>query len=205
MIVTIPTRLFRKERLEALSDGVFAIVMTLLVLDLAIPHAHSGSELRAALMAEKALFFSYALTFSIAAEYWMLQHGIFEALDEAGEATAKSTFVFLALISVLPFTTALLGSNGDFRLSFVLYLGGLSLAALALAATLEIARWKKQLQPQASLAYLRFRTYRNAALMLTAVVSLSFIEPRRIWIPLFGASIVARALRYFLRRKGFAV
>src|ERR1700722_15376873 len=65
---------FDKKRLEAFSDGVFAIVMTLLVLDLKVPHithAENAGEVWAALVAVKSAFFSWAVSFFFVALIWV--------------------------------------------------------------------------------------------------------------------------------------
>jgi len=61
-------------RIEALTDGIFAIAMTLLVLNLALPETGNGPELHKLLIGQTHKFFSYALSFLLLALYWVLHH-----------------------------------------------------------------------------------------------------------------------------------
>src|SRR5947199_10599 len=72
-----PPLMLGKGRLEALSDGVFSIAMTLLVLELKVPeaaHQHSNAELLDQILALRTAFLSYVLTFLISGAFWYLHH-----------------------------------------------------------------------------------------------------------------------------------
>lgn len=104
---------FSKARLEALSDGVFAIAMTLLVLALKIPELprRSGShEIWQAVLEHWPIFFSYLVTFLLAGQFWLWQHVAFHYTRGATQSLALITIFFLMFVSLLPFSTAMLGS-----------------------------------------------------------------------------------------------
>ena len=73
--------MFTKNRIEALSDGVFAITMTLLVLDLKVPDATAPSLLGAAIRHGGHAWFSFLVTFCIASIFWTLQHRVFDLME----------------------------------------------------------------------------------------------------------------------------
>jgi uncharacterized membrane protein len=190
---------FHKHRLEALSDGLFAIAMTLLVLDLKVPQVHTSRELASALGAQTWAYFGFALTFSIAAVYWRLQHRLFDCIETIGAEAMVPTFVFLAFISLLPFTTALISENGDAALSFVLYFGNLAIAAGALVAKLELAIAHKHTIAGANLQELRSRLLRNFFVMLAGALGAAFLSRRYMWCAPVGAAVVLRLAKYLLR------
>jgi len=119
-----------KSRLEALSDGVFAIVMTILVLQLggsAISDAETATQLEAALLAQWPTFVSYAISFLMVGLYWVSHHTYFTFIGEVNETQLWLNLLFLFCLSLLPFTAELLGDHPDYRAGAVLY--GLDLAA----------------------------------------------------------------------------
>lgn len=97
-----------KRRLEAFSDGVFAIVITLLILDIKIP-AVPPSALPAALVDMLPQLLTYVLSFFIVGLYWHLHHQVAAQIKRIDGAFIWLNLVWLLFVSVLPFPTALLG------------------------------------------------------------------------------------------------
>ena len=97
-----------KARLEAFSDGVFAIVITLLILDIKIPDVQSAA-LPAALVDILPQLLTYILSFFIVGLYWHLHHQVAAQIKLIDEAFIWLNLVWLLFVSVLPFPTALLG------------------------------------------------------------------------------------------------
>ena len=97
-----------KARLEAFSDGVFAIVITLLILDIKIPDLQPAA-LPAALVDILSQLLSYILSFFIVGLYWHLHHQVAAQIKWIDEAFIWLNLVWLLFVSVLPFPTALLG------------------------------------------------------------------------------------------------
>jgi len=129
MTVETP-QLVSKSRLEALSDGVFAIVMTILVLQLggsAISDAETATQLEAALLAQWPTFVSYAISFLVVGLYWVSHHTYFTFIGEVNETQLWLNLLFLFCLSLIPFAAEVLGDHPDFRAGAVLY--GLDLAA----------------------------------------------------------------------------
>lgn len=118
-----------KGRIEALTDGVFAIVMTLLVLEISVPQisSHSAETVGAELF--KRLFdlwpkiFSYGISFVILAIYWRAHHRQFHYIKHADGILIWTNIMFLMAVSFLPFSTSLLGEYIDQQVSVFIYGG----------------------------------------------------------------------------------
>jgi len=99
------------DRQKALADGTFAIVMTLLVLELAVPVMHDATnlELTRALAAMWPKFLAYTLSFLVLGVFWLIHHFIFDNLTYYDARLAWLNIVFLLFVALVPFTTSLLG------------------------------------------------------------------------------------------------
>lgn len=97
-----------KQRLEAFSDGVFAIVITLLILDIKIPDVQP-SALPAALLNIIPQLLTYILSFFIVGLYWHMHHQVATQIKRIDGAFIWLNLLWLLFVSVLPFPTALLG------------------------------------------------------------------------------------------------
>jgi uncharacterized membrane protein len=113
-----------KERVETFSDGVFAIILTLLVLELRVPeianHA-SFSQYITALMPLLPKFFSFVLTFAAISNYWVGHHNYFRSVRGVNLGIVWLNILFLFGLCFLPFPTALLGSHLTDQFPIVLY------------------------------------------------------------------------------------
>ena len=99
-------------RVEAFSDGVFAIVVTLLVLDLHVPdlrHAGSVLELAHGLIDLLPKFLSWAISFIIVCKFWLNHHFLLGQARYADYAVIWLNSLFLMFQSLIPFPTALMG------------------------------------------------------------------------------------------------
>jgi uncharacterized membrane protein len=96
-------------RLEAFSDGVFAIAITLLVLELHVPPPGSG-ELGHELLHEWPSYAAYAITFITIGIIWINHHAAFNRLRMVDHSILMLNLLLLLTVSVLPFTTALMAA-----------------------------------------------------------------------------------------------
>ncbi|HVZ83875.1 MAG TPA: TMEM175 family protein [Terracidiphilus sp.] len=112
------------ERLAALSDGIFAVAMTLLVLDLHIPaaeHIHGEHELLAALCVLGPQWLTYGMSFLTLGIFWAGQQ---TQLNHIGEGTRDLTWIhlgFLFTITLMPLSTRLLAEFITYRAALLLY------------------------------------------------------------------------------------
>src|SRR6267142_7202220 len=96
-----------KNRLEAFSDGVIAIIITIMVLELRVPH---GSDL-AALRPLVPVFFSYVLSFIFLGIYWSNHHHLLHAVEHVNGRILWANLHLLFWLSLVPFVTAWMGIN----------------------------------------------------------------------------------------------
>jgi uncharacterized membrane protein len=102
----------RLNRIEAFSDGVFAIVVTLLVLELKVPDLHdtnSASELGQRLLEHLPSFLSWLISFLIVCRFWLNHHYVLGLARHANYVLAWLNSFFLLFQSFIPFPTALMG------------------------------------------------------------------------------------------------
>ncbi len=112
------------ERLAALSDGIFAVAMTLLVLDIHAPAArtiHSELDLWHGLQALGPRLTVYLLSFMTLGIFWIGQQTQFNQLTKSDRHLTWIHIAFLALVSVMPFSTTFLAEFIEFRLALLLY------------------------------------------------------------------------------------
>ena len=116
-----------KGRLEAFSDGVIAVIITILVLELKVPH---GAELSAVTPLIPA-FVSYVLSFIYLGIYWNNHHHLLQAASHVSGAVLWANLHILFWLSLVPFTTAWMGENEFATIPVAFYGGDLLMAALA--------------------------------------------------------------------------
>ena len=97
----------QKNRLEAFSDGVLAIIITIMVLDLRVPQ---GTDL-IALKPVLPVFLSYVLSFVIIGIYWNNHHHLFHSTKQVSGSILWANMHLLFWLSILPFATAWMGEN----------------------------------------------------------------------------------------------
>jgi uncharacterized membrane protein len=112
------------ERLAALSDGIFAVAMTLLVLDLHIPNresVHNGAELRRALVAMAPQFTAYLMSFITLGIFWVGQQTQLNHLARSNRSLSWIHILFLFAVSLMPFSTRLLAEFISYRTALIAY------------------------------------------------------------------------------------
>ncbi|MFZ0480443.1 MAG: TMEM175 family protein [Terriglobales bacterium] len=112
------------ERLAALSDGIFAVAMTLLVLDLRVPSReaiHSGAELRHALIACAPQFVAYLMSFITLGIFWVGQQTQLNHLARTNRSLSWIHLLFLFAVSIMPFSTRLLAEFISYRTALLGY------------------------------------------------------------------------------------
>jgi uncharacterized membrane protein len=120
-------------RLEAFSDGVLAIIITIMVLELKVPH---GVEL-AALNPVLPILLSYVLSFIYIGIYWNNHHHLFQATEEVSGGILLANLHLLFWLSLFPFTTAWIGENHVAAIPTAIY----GLVLLMAAIAYEILLW----------------------------------------------------------------
>ena len=140
-------------RLEAFSDGVLAIAITLLVLDVRLP-GHAPGELSAALRELSSDYVAYFVSFLIIGIMWAQHHGLFRLVARADQGLLFVNVLLLAGISFLPFPTHVVAqalreehTRGDVTAALLLYGGTLTGIALLYNAVWHYIRLRGLLPP----------------------------------------------------------
>ncbi len=121
-----------KTRLEAFSDGVIAIIITIMVLELKVPH---NPEL-SALWELSPIFLSYVLSFAYVGIYWNNHHHLLHAVKRVSAGMLWANLHLLFWLSLFPFTTGWMGENHFATWPVVFY--GVNLLAAAIAYTILV-------------------------------------------------------------------
>ena len=116
-----------KGRLEAFSDGVLAIIITIMVLEMKVPH---GADL-ASLQPLLPVFLSYALSFLYVGIYWNNHHHLLQAVKHINGSILWANLHLLFWLSLFPFVTGWMGENHSAPAPVAVYGGVLIMAAIA--------------------------------------------------------------------------
>ena len=166
-----------KSRLEALTDGIFAVTMTLLVLDLKFPaHAlDANHEFTSALVAMVDRFDDYAISFVALCVFWLAHLRLLRRVRETDSHFVWLNLGFLLLTTLVPMLTALVGDNPAHPRAAVLY--GANLVAILVVEALMWRRMCRGLHnetvsdPQALWFYVRRRFALAIGIVLSGMVA----------------------------------
>src|SRR5215472_1605508 len=202
----------RTTRMEALSDGIFAIAATLLVLDLTIP-AVTSKNVGHQLAEQWPTYVAYLVSFATIGNAWLNHSVITEYLDRADAILLRLNLTLLFFVSVLPFPTrmltAYLSSEGDERIAVTVY--GLNLLAISgfIAIVWHYALWQRLVTKDNSDDDVRALTSKldPSLLSYAAVIGLGLWQPRvavvlYLVIALFMIIPFRAVLRQARRRRG---
>ena len=135
-----------KGRVEAFSDGVMAILITIMVLELKVPHGTSLDTLAPLLP----VFLAYVLSFIYVAIYWNNHHHLFHAAEHISGSVMWANMVLLFSLSLVPFATDWMGENHNAPVPTALY--GVILLCAALSYTVLVRRLLAVHPPDSRLA-----------------------------------------------------
>ncbi|WP_229698982.1 TMEM175 family protein [Wenjunlia tyrosinilytica] len=168
------------ERLSALSDGVFAIAMTLLVLDVSVPRGLDDAAFHEALRQALPNVGAYALSFAVIANFWSDHRRVLGGVPRVDASVVGLTLLGLALIALLPFPTSLLAEYGYEPLAVAIYSGSVAATNAVHLALLRTSH--KRLGPPPDPLTARVRRLDAADLGSSVVVfgvavPLAFVSP----------------------------
>jgi uncharacterized membrane protein len=149
--------------MEAFSDGVFAIAITLLVLDIGVPDG-SGDDLLGAVAAQWPSYLAYLVSFSTIGAVWLVHSVVTEYLDRATPVLIRVNLLLLMVVSVLPFPTRLLadyiGGVDSRRVAATIYGLNLLLVALVVSLVWRYAMRQNLIRPDVAAEDVRLITKR---------------------------------------------
>jgi uncharacterized membrane protein len=143
------------ERLAALSDGIFAVAMTLLVLDLHAPAAaliHNDTDLIRALLQLAPKLALYIMSFLTLGIFWVGQQTQLNFLSRADRDLAWLHLLFLFFVTLMPFSTALIGAFIEYRAALLLYWFNILLLGASLFCTWRYSVRARLVNPETPIA-----------------------------------------------------
>jgi TMEM175 potassium channel family protein len=190
-----------EHRMTVLTDGVFAIALTLLVLDVRIPSGLGQTQLNDALRDVLPQLFAYGLSFAVIALFWLGHNRMFARLARLDGVVVLLNLVLLGIIALLPFPTTLIAEYDQYPVAVVAYAG-----TIAVGATIQTAIWLYASGPGRLLAhdtdpYERLLITAQAAssvVVFAATIPLAFVSTQLAeysWTSLFVLRFAIGALR----------
>ena len=162
-----------KTRLEAFSDGVIAIIITIMVLELKIPHGQNFQSLAPLLP----VFLSYVLSFIYVGIYWNNHHHLLHMLHKVTGGILWANLHLLFWLSLFPFVTGWMGENHFAPMTLVLY--GFILLMAAIAYQILQLAILRQLGKESSLAKALGKDVKGkiSIVLYLLAVSIAFYSP----------------------------
>ena len=175
-----------KTRLEAFSDGVIAILITIMVLELRIPEGADWNAVRPVLP----IFITYVFSFVVLGIYWNNHHHLIYAADRITGAILWANLHLLFWLSLIPFATGWMGRNSLAPLPTAVYGAVLLLAAIAYTMLVRTiiavqgadSRLKRAIGSDEK-AYVSLAMY-------VAAIPLAFVDRRLAWMLYIGVMII---------------
>jgi uncharacterized membrane protein len=203
------------ERLLALTDGVVAIALTLLVLQLQIPtlpkgtDPASGAALRHVLTSSSftSLLVAYVVSFYVIAQFWLAHHRVYRMVGGHSEGLAWWNFAFLFTITLFPFSSELLGRYPDNPVAVVEFATNLLLASLSTTLVIVVAR-RQGLLVEGVTSVLTIGVRSRGvftALVIVVSIAVAVVSPtaaKYVWILLVLTPTAGRLLERGGRRGG---
>ncbi|MGO9080609.1 MAG: TMEM175 family protein [Streptosporangiaceae bacterium] len=164
-------------RLLSLSDGVVAVALTLLVVSLHVPELsaareHSASALARGLAHGAPQLTSYLISFYVVAQFWLAHYEVFRRIGGQREGLAWWNFAFLLTITLMPFTSDLLGRYSQNPLAIDIFAANLLAASLATRVTMFYGRRKHLVVRESAARDIRAERLRSAGIVLVICLSI---------------------------------
>jgi uncharacterized membrane protein len=199
------------DRLVTLSDGVVAIALTLLILSIQIPSTKgllhdpdSISELAGALAQTVDGWISYVISFYVIAQFWSIHRQVFRGIRGHREGLAVWNFLFLFTISVMPFTSDLIGKYSENPLSVMIFSLNLILANVATYGMLTYSRRHRLLNERGAAVLQRYESaegWISISFYLLAI-PVSLVSPDIAKLCWAGLAIAPRLASMITKRRG---
>jgi uncharacterized membrane protein len=169
-------------RIGAFSDGVFAIVITLLILNLRVPTLPEKSDVYDLVIKLLQLWpnlISYGMSFVVVGIYWVAHHIIFHFIERADRNLLWINLFFLMFVAFIPFPAALIGEYNQYQVAVVIYGATLILTGLLLALLWRYATKRRRLTaPDLDPYVIKYGNVRNlmAPIIYAVAIAVSFVS-----------------------------
>jgi uncharacterized membrane protein len=201
---------FQLERVALFSDAIFAIAITLLIIEIKVPELHSNiitdQELWQGLVSTLPKFIGFFVSFFVIGLYWLAHHRMFKYVDHCTQKLLWNNLLFLLPIVVMPFSTSFLSDyyRASLRLPLAVYM-----ITICFAGFFSFRLWKMIGNPKNQLSHQLDKTFLSyniaRALIIPAVFIcgflLSFIQPWVAYIIPPFAPVATRLIKRHYYRK----
>lgn len=190
-------RVFDYDRTVALSDGVFAIALTLLVLSITVPHLRSLHEgvLGNKLLHKNGEYLSYIISFAVIALLWVRHHRLFRALSRIDGRITGLNLAYLGFVAFLPFPTHILGVYGDLPAAVILYAGTVAILGLLAGLIRVHVRRAGLVNPSRAYELQPPGAWALVPLVFTLSIPLAFVDTtlaKLFWLVLLAPAVARR-------------
>lgn len=190
--------LFELERLAFFSDAVFAIAITLLVIEIRLPELESEAGLGNALLALFPKYIAFLVSFFVIGRFWVGHHNAFSHMKTCDNKLVLRNLFFLMTIAFMPFPTALISAYGGNRIAFSVYTGWLTFSGLLyhwlLAHGLRAPNLRLEHDDPVEREALVHGSWAPVIIGAFAFVAGNW-KPEYAFIPLFGSPLIVRGMR----------
>ncbi len=166
------------ERVVFFTDAVFAIAITLLVIEIRLPDGltdASGTAVREALVELLPKILTYVLSFVVIGLYWLAHWRRYAVIHAVDEQLVRLNLLLLGLVAFIPFPTALLGEHGDQPVVVVIYASVMAAAGLAGALSWVYAQRHDLVHHRHSRQWMRLTTARALSVPVVFAASLPLV------------------------------
>ncbi|MGN6445001.1 TMEM175 family protein [Amnibacterium sp.] len=159
------------ERTAAFSDAVFAIAMTVLVLELRVPEVPPG-DLAAALPSLVGPYLTFVLSFAVVGVVWLSHHRKLAVITRFDQGLLRLNLVVLLLVASVGLPTAVLGRYGDTVAAVVLYAAQIAAMGVSMAVLWSWARLRRLVDPRVDVAVFRLMLLQTIVLPAVFLISI---------------------------------
>ena len=197
-----------EDRLVMLCDGIFAIAITLLVIDIGVhPVNDSAQAMNDALLNLIQPSISYLVTFLIIAMYWRFHRTLMQVVQRLDNGFISLTFLFLAFVAFFPVTSKLVGEYGDNESVIVFYTLGLSGCSFSALVLWVYATWRHRLVspdlPQETINTRSISLLLNPLIYCASLLLLRLVPPDQPYLICFSWALIGytqRIVKYIYMR-----
>lgn len=183
-----PARFLHKHRIEALTDGIYAVAMTILVLELKFPHGQeyaTRAEFHEALAHLLPKFIAWLISFFILGTFWISHHRAFHFVKRVDVKLLWINMLGLLFASFLPFASSLVGEHAGFFVAQVIY--AVNMSAMAMIAIWQInhlAANPEICDPPVPHYVVKAVRFRCSSIVAVAALAIAIA----LWNPYFGTT-----------------
>ncbi len=174
----------KKNRLEAFSDGVIAIIITIMVLEMEAPSGHDFKDLIDVIPT----FVGYALSFVFVATYWLSHHRLFAIIDKVNSNILWANLNFMFWLSLIPFTTSWASRNNSSKAPVILYAIVILMSGLSYKLMVDLVIKNEGSNEKIINAFSKDKRGLYVRILSAVAIASAFIHPK---IAIFVLALVA--------------